>query len=85
MNRDDEITVPAEMFNQMKASADRLPLLAEHEAVLRQAMGRANAKPMVRKRKPVRELTPQEKANRAKRKAVRRAQREARRVNRRKR
>lgn len=76
-------TVPAAEFNAVLASADRLPELQAREEMLRGLMARRR-KPPVLKRRLKRVATPQDKAARAKRKAVRAAQREARRMNRRK-
>lgn len=67
---EETVTVPVATFNQLKESADRLSALAERERVLRGLMAKRRAAWTTRPP--------------SKRKAVRNAQREARRMNRRK-
>lgn len=76
--------MPATELKELKEQAAKVPSLEERQRLLAGFMGMGgHKKPM--KRRPKRMLTPQEKAERAKKKSVRVAQREARRMNRKRR
>lgn len=81
---EENVQVPKRELDLLKQQAGQVPELEERERVLRGLMSEATPRRGVKpRRRPKRQLTPQEKAERAKRKQIRNAQREARKQNRR--